>query len=103
MTRPLEKSIQWDIVRALRTLGFAVTETSQRRPSGVTVGIPDLYAAHPVWQLRFWCEVKRPGQRPTAHQRAWHETERAAGGTVLVATSVADVLLELGRLGAPIG
>jgi hypothetical protein len=97
-----EKAIEANIIRALRTLGFAVTKTSQPRASMISRGVPDLYACHPVWQIRFWCEVKRPGQRPTAHQLAWHAAERAAGGTVVVATSVADVLLELGRLGAPI-
>ena len=99
---PLEKRVEADIIGALRTLGFAVTKTSQPRPSMLTIGVPDLYAAHPRWGLRLWIEVKRPGGKPTAQQVAWHRCERLAGGTVLVLDSVAAMLAELKRLGAPI-
>lgn len=99
---PLEKHIEAEIIRNLRTLGFAVTKTSQARPSKVTLGVPDLYAAHPIWKIRLWIEVKRPGNKTSAYQDAWHETERRAGGHVMVATSVTEVIAELRRLGAPI-
>jgi hypothetical protein len=102
MTPRSEKSIEADIIRALRDMGFLVTKTSQPRPSMITRGVPDLFAAHPRWGLQLWVEVKRADGQPTAHQRAWHATVRMAGGNVLVARSVADVVTELGRLGAPI-
>ncbi|MGP0075593.1 MAG: hypothetical protein ACLPWF_27065 [Bryobacteraceae bacterium] len=31
-----------------------------------------------------WVEFKRPGRKPTPHQLAWHEAERARGALVLV-------------------
>lgn len=98
----LEKHIEADIIGALRTMGFAVTKTSQPRPSMLTRGVPDLYAAHPRWGLRLWIEVKRPGEKPTLHQVAWHRSERLAGGTVLVADSVGAVVEALRKMGAPI-
>lgn len=98
-----EKRIEAEIIRGLGMLGFWVTKTSQPgKPVGMTVGIPDLYAAHPVWKLRLWIEVKAGNNTPTAHQLEWHAMERAAGGTVVVAYSMGDVLGELRRLGAPI-
>jgi hypothetical protein len=101
--RPLEKHVEADIIRALRAMGFAVTKTSQPRPSMLTRGVPDLYAAHPRWGLRAWIEVKRPGEKPSPDQVAWHRCERLAGGTVLVADSVAAVVEALKKMGAPLG
>lgn len=97
-----EKMIERDIILALRRLQFGVTKTSQPRPSMVTLGIPDLYAHHPRWGIRLWIEVKAPGNKPSDTQAAWHQAEREAGGVVLVAYSVADVVDELRRLGAPL-
>lgn len=102
-TKPrLEKHIEAEIIYNLRTLGFMVTKTSQPRPSMLTRGIPDLYAAHPKWGVRFWIEVKRPGKAPSVWQRVWHQIERDAGGSVIVATSTGDVLDHLRGLGVPI-
>lgn len=98
----LEKAIEADIIRAMQDLGFAVTKTSQPRPSMITRGVPDLYAAHPLWRIRIWIEVKRPGGKTTAYQDLWHETERAAGGSVVVARSVGDVLDAIAEMGAPV-
>lgn len=97
-----EKQIEADIIQALRRMAFKVTKTSQPRPSKVTIGIPDLYASHPHWKVRLWIEVKAGKNVPTPAQLAWHQEERDAGGVVLVAYSVTDVLNELRRLGAPI-
>lgn len=102
LRRPLEKHVEADIIKALDNMGFAVTKTSQPRPSMLTLGIPDLYAAHPVWGIRCWIEVKRPGGKTSAHQEAWHAAERAAGGTVFVADGVRSLLHELKALGAPV-
>lgn len=97
-----EKAIEAEIIDNLRTLGFLVTKTSQPRPSLITRGVPDLYAAHPKWAVRFWIEVKRPGNVPSAYQTAWHQTERAAGGSVVVAHSTAEVLDHIRSLGVRI-
>jgi hypothetical protein len=98
-----EKAVEQDIKRNLETLGFFVSKTSQPgKPVGMTLGIPDLYAVHARWRLRFWIEVKEGGNKPTLHQLAWHQEERAAGGTVLVAWSWGEVLDEIIRMGAPI-
>lgn len=100
--RRLEKSIEAEIIKNLKAIGFGVTKTSQPRPSMLTRGIPDLYAAHPTWGLRVWIEVKAEDNKPSAYQLAWHATERAAGGTVLVAWSWGEVQAALQALGAPI-
>ena len=98
-----EKAIERDVINAAETLGFAVSKTSQpQRPVGMTVGIPDLYMAHPRWRLRLWVECKGPGNTPTEAQRAWHDTEREAGGNVCVVTSVADLIENLKAMGAPL-
>lgn len=100
--RRREKEIEAEMITNLRDLGFKVSKTSQQRASKVTVGIPDLYASHARWQIRLWIEVKAGDNRPSLEQQLWHEAERAAGGTVLVAWNWRDVTAELLRLGAPI-
>jgi len=97
-----EKRLQWEIRRALETLGFDVTSTSQPQRAMMTAGIPDLYARHPRWKLRLWIEVKTPRGRVRPAQAAWIEAERAAGGHAIVARSLGDVLDALRELGAPI-
>jgi len=88
---PLEKAIQSRIAKALKDLGFTVVQMSQPQRAVCTPGTPDLYARHQRLG-RYWIEVKRPGKEPSPVQLAWHADERACGGTVIVATSVADVL-----------
>lgn len=111
MSRPLmmrkgraapEKRLQHQIRRALETLGFDVTSTSQPQRAMMTAGIPDLYARHPRWKLRLWIEVKTPRGRVRPAQAAWIEAERAAGGHAIVARSLGDVLDALRAAGAPI-
>lgn len=97
-----EKRLQWEIRRALETLGFDVTSTSQPQRAMMTAGIPDLYARHPRWKLRLWIEVKTPRGRVRPAQAAWIEAERAAGGHAIVARSLGDVLDALRAAGAPI-
>jgi Holliday junction resolvase len=100
--RRREKEVEWEIIKNLREIGFQVSKTSQPRPSMITRGVPDLYAVHGRWRLRFWVEVKAGTNQPSADQLAWHQEERAAGGTVLVAWSWGEVLRELVRMGAPV-
>ena len=95
---PLEAEIAGEIMRTLRALSFDVSSTQQTRASRQTVGMPDLYVSHEAWRVRCWIEVKRPGERPTPAQHAWHNRERAAGGIVLVCTSAMDALTQINRL-----
>jgi hypothetical protein len=100
---PLEKTVEAEIITAARRMGFGVAKTSQHaKPQGMSIGIPDLYLRHQAWQLRTWVEVKRPGEKPTTAQTLWHQAERAAGGNVIVASSVAELVAGLQALGAPI-
>lgn len=100
---PLEKQVQAHVKLALRSLGFVVSDLSQPRRTMQTIGLPDLYAQHVAWRLRVWIEVKRPQSgRLSAAQAAWHATEQAAGGHVLVVYGTADLLEGLAALGAPI-
>jgi hypothetical protein len=101
--RPKEKDVEAGIVRALRTVGCDVTKTSQPRASMITAGVPDLYVQHRAWRLRLWVEVKRDEKaKPTQHQLEWHAREREAGGAVVVAWSVEQVLGALVEMGAPL-
>jgi hypothetical protein len=93
-----EKHIAGEIMRELRAIGCDVSSTQQTRASRQTVGMPDLYVSHEAWGVSAWIEVKRPGEKPTKAQQAWHERQRAAGVHVLVATSAADALQQFGAL-----
>ena len=97
-----EKAVQAAVTAALRAMGFAVSDLSQPRASMQTPGIPDLYAQHPGWGIRLWVEVKARRGRTSAAQDRWHDAERRAGGTVVVARSAGDVVDALRALGAPI-
>ncbi|AZS06601.1 RecB-like exonuclease [Mycobacterium phage JacoRen57] len=53
-------------------------------------GLPDLIVCH---KGMFWgVEMKQPGQKPTPRQLFVHSLIRRAGGGVIVATCVDDVL-----------
>lgn len=72
LRRQPEKKIEAEIIAGMQTLGFAVTKTSQPRPSMMTRGVPDLYVQHPLWKIRLWIEVKTPTGKLSQHQVAWH-------------------------------
>ena len=97
-----EKELEASIIAALRSLGCHVTKFSQPRATKQTEGIPDLYARHAAWGIRLWLEVKTHRGRVRPAQAAWHEAERAAGGTVVVVRSPSDAVEALRGLGAPI-
>lgn len=94
----LEKEIAGKVIAALRQIGCDVSSTQQHRKSRQTVGMPDLFASHAAWGVSAWIEVKRPGQKPTPEQLAWHERQRAAGVNVLVVTSGADAVRQFAAL-----
>jgi hypothetical protein len=62
-------------------------------------GIPDISVVWDSWSV--WIEVKSPDNKKglTPVQSARIEQIRAAGGIVIVATSLAQVKEELGKLG----
>lgn len=97
-----EKQVQREITKNLRMLGFDVNDLSQPRRTMLPRGLPDLYVRHGRWKIRLWIECKAGRGRPSFDQVAWHEEERAAGGTVVVAWCWSDVLQELLRMGAPL-
>lgn len=78
---PPEKEIQRQIVKALRLIGCEVDETSQRRPSGVSLGLADLLVNKPGWGP-FWLalEVKRHEKSPRTPEQA----RREASGQITV-------------------
>lgn len=99
-----EKRIEAQIIRALRTLGFAVTKTSAAvHAKGVSAGTPDLYVrTHRYGGIRVWLEVKTPKGRLSPLQQSWHVTEKEAGGHVFVVRSVGDAIAALRECGVPI-
>lgn len=94
-----ETAIQTAIAEALRWRGCYV----ERRNSGAVktakgglvrlapAGTPDLALILPGGRAGF-CEVKRPGEGPTAIQLACHEELRRYGAVVVVAHSVDEAL-----------
>jgi len=99
----LEKTVAQRLDADLRALGFHVSSTSQLRPSGQAVGLPDRWIQHPTWRLYAWLEYKRPrGGRVSDAQRAWHAVAVAAGVPIFVVANAADLVAVLRQLGAPI-
>ena len=68
----------------------------------ITRGVPDLYARSEKYGIRLWLEVKTPIGRLSPYQEAWHASERAAGGDVVVVRSVSEVITALQQRGVPI-
>jgi hypothetical protein len=69
---PLERDVQSSLIAQLEALGYLVMHTDQRRRSGVSIGLPDLYVTRRGWGNRWKAiEVKRPriGKPSPAQQR----------------------------------
>lgn len=87
MTQP-EAKLSRAIMSAIRARGGFVFKVH----GGPTMmaGLPDIAG---VWNGHsIWVESKMPGNKPTPRQLYVHEQIRSAGGNVLVAYSVAEVL-----------
>ena len=97
-----EKALDARIMDALERLGFFVTRLQQPRRSGVTAGVPDLFAVHVGWRLAVWIELKAKGRKRNMAQDHWHATVQAAGQHVLTVYSVADLVEGLRACGAPL-
>lgn len=95
---PLESAIQGEIWTALERIGCKVSSTSQYRPSRQALGMPDLFVVHVAWKVHTWLEVKRPGEKPTKVQEAWHAASREAGCPVYVVHSAEEALRAIDEL-----
>jgi hypothetical protein len=99
MTRKApEKAVQRAVTKALKTLGFHISDLSQPRASMQTPGLPDLFAMHAGWKVAFWVEVKAPGGKLSVAQEAWHREAHASGVRVMTVDSVAALVSELSRI-----
>lgn len=101
--RSPEKQTQRAIVNNLRTMGFRVSDLTQPRRTMMPLGLPDLYVSHGRFHFRCWIECKAPERRTqkngglSTEQLQWIRDERAAGGDVIVAYELNDVLDGLRR------
>ena len=96
-----EKAVQRACTNLLHALGFTVSDFSQPRASMQTPGVPDIHAMHPKYGA-LWIECKSATGRTSPAQGAWHAAARAAGQTVVIARSAADLIPLLRSLGAPV-
>lgn len=92
---PLERTIQRQIVQALRAAGWAVWSTSQgyrSAPGGTRMapGLPDLYCRHPR-RGAVWIEVKRPGGRVREAQAAFLAAHATGEPRALLAYGLDDI------------
>lgn len=97
-----EKAIEADIIRNIRQLGAFVVKMSQPRRTMQTEGTPDLLILWGRFGIALWVEVKRPGGKLRTMQAVWHREARAAGQTVIVASSTGQVIDALREMGAPL-
>lgn len=98
--RPLERDIQRDVLAWLRAVGVVVIRVNSGAAPGQggrryvrftdTPGVSDLIGLLPDG-LFLAIELKRPGERPTEHQRKFLDAVSGSGGLAFVAHSVADV------------
>lgn len=95
---PLESQIAGEIIQALRQISCHVSSTQQTRASRQTEGMPDLWFSHAAWGVSGWIECKTESGKLSKAQKAWHETNRAAGVHVLVCRSAADAVRQVGAL-----
>jgi hypothetical protein len=95
----LEADIRRTVVEFMVLHGWRHFRTDpvsdRRRATGFgEKGMPDdLFLRYWSWvnghpAAIVWIEFKRPGQEPKPHQLAWHQAERARGGSVLVVDDI---------------
>ena len=65
--------------------------------TGMPAGFSDLLGAIPPHGRAIFLEVKRPGRKPTAEQRAFLEARRAEGAVAFWADSVDSALRQFGE------
>ena len=80
----LEKEIQAEAFRELRSRGFTVYWFSQKRRTGQTKGPGDLYAVHEERGLVLWYECKTPTGEQSPAQKDFEHAHRYAHQSVKV-------------------
>ena len=93
--KPLESSITKSILKYLRGLDRCFAWKEHGGMYGAA-GIPDVICCYQGQFLAF--EVKRPGNKPTAIQKATIDKMRQAGGKVYIVHSVGDVREIIGQI-----
>ncbi len=95
MTTLSETGLSRSIQDALKSLGFMVLRIQSGKVKVRRAwmhlcepGTPDLHLVG----LNAWIEVKRPKQKPTQEQIAWHTKARLAGARVAIVTSVSEAV-----------
>ena len=81
-----ETQLQTEILDALHRIGVWAWRVNAGVRGGVRMapaGTPDICVVNPPG----WLEVKRPGEKLRAEQRAWHEKARRRGVRVATVTS----------------
>lgn len=102
-TRRLEKDVEAEIIRDLRTIGVEVYKLSQPRATKQTAGLLDLYIRHVGWGIAGWLEVKRDhSQHASFEQSLFIQRELALGRFVALVTCSAEAMAALRDAGAPI-
>lgn len=88
-----EQKIQKDILDFLRLKGFLAIKQNN---IGIyaRAGVPDIICCSNQGKF-IGIEVKRPGQKPRAIQKAFLDSINQIGGVGFYATSVNDVIKEL--------
>ena len=102
---PLEAEVEKACIDLLQHYGYRChrlhtelihTRHGGRRLVGET-SQPDWIVVRPPPGPWFYLEMKRPGEKPTAGQAAWHEVARKDGAVVIVADGVPALLAALER------
>lgn len=93
---PSEKQVQTGVKRALRMLGWSVYDFSQPRAAMQTPGIPDLWIVK--GNRAAWVEVKRPGGKLSAAQKAFRAECLRAGVEHHVWDSAAEAVWWAGEV-----
>ena len=97
--KPLERSLQHTVLRRLKALRATDPALAFRKRHGSAFGVQGDPDIHGVWRgVAFEIELKQPGQDPTPLQQARLKEWSAAGATVGVVHSTAELDTFLDRL-----
>lgn len=102
---PLEAEVEKACIDLLQHYGYRChrlhTELIHTRRGGRRLvgepSQPDWIVVHARPTRWFYLEMKRPGEKPTTGQAAWHEAARKEGAVVIVADGVPSLLAALER------
>lgn len=95
---PLEDDVQAEVRRLYVAAGCKVYWLSQKRKSGQSKGLADLFVFHRGRAISFWHECKRPGGELTDEQLEFRELCRATS-TRHVSGGVKEARIAIDRWG----